>query len=123
MNRYKGTHVLCDFINFFGDEYVLGEKIFSIMIEGVNTTNMKIVHQKLSILNENTPAGFTGVLLLDESHFTCHSYTSSGLLALDLFTCGNTDTNSVMEYVKNRLLKEFPDIKCTYLKGHNRFNY
>lgn len=120
--NYKGTHILCDFINFVGNEYELGLKVFNIMIESINNTNMKIVHQKLCILNEDTPPGFTGVLLLDESHFTCHCYTNTGLLAFDLFTCGNTDTRNVMEYVKNKLKQEFPNLECTYLKTHNRFN-
>jgi S-adenosylmethionine decarboxylase len=121
--NHKGSHILCDFINFFGNEYDLAQIVFNIMIDSINNTNMKIVHQKLIILNENTPPGFTGVLLLDESHFTCHSYTNTGLLALDLFTCGNTDTTSVIEYVKNKLIEKFPNLECTYLKTHNRFNF
>ena len=89
---------------------------------------MKIVHKHLEILNKDTPPGFTsGILMLDSSHFTSHSYTDLGIIAMDIFTCSNaihtTNVLEVMEYVKDELLKEFPEIKCTYLQNHKRFRY
>jgi hypothetical protein len=31
--NYKGTHVLADFTGFYGDEYILGDYIFNLMIK------------------------------------------------------------------------------------------
>ena len=123
IENYKGKHIFADFINLHGDEYLLGEKVFKIMIKAIENTDMKIVHKHLKILNEDTKPGFTSVLLLDESHFTSHCYSDDGLLALDLFTCGKTDTTKTMEYIKEELYKEFPNLKCTYLQNHKRFNF
>ena len=119
----KGNHVFADFVGFKGDEYYLGKYIFELMIKAIERTDMKIMHRHLEILNDNTPAGFTSVLLLDSSHFTSHCYSVDGILAMDLFTCGPTNTYEVMEFVKTELIKEFPDIKCTYLENHKRFNH
>jgi S-adenosylmethionine decarboxylase len=121
--NHKGSHVLCDFIDFKGNEYVLGNFLFDLMIKAINRTTMTIVHKHLEILNKNTPAGFTSVLLLDSSHFTSHCYSELGLLSLDIFTCGPTNVLEVMEYVRDELIKKFPEIKCTYLKLHKRFRY
>ena len=123
IEKHKGNHVFADFTGFKGDEYYLGKYIFELMIKAIERTDMKIMHRHLEILNIDTPKGFTSVLLLDSSHFTTHCYSEEGILAMDLFTCGPTNTYEVMEFVKTELIKEFPDIKCTYLENHKRFNY
>ena len=120
--KHKGNHIFADFINVKGDEKYIGNYIFNLMIKAIEQTDMKIVHKHLKILNINTPPGFTCVLLLDSSHFTSHCYSEEGIMAMDLFTCGSTDTNEVMNYVIKKLVKKFPEIKCTYLENHKRFN-
>lgn len=125
--KNKGSHVLADFIDIKGNEYILGNFVFDLMVKAINRTSMKIVHKHLEILNENTPSGFTSVLLLDSSHFTAHCYSELGLLSLDIFTCSSdtntTDVLEVMEYVKNKLIDKYPYCTCTYLKLHKRFRY
>lgn len=117
----KGNHIFADFINFKGNEHLLGIFIYRLMIKAINRTRMKIVHRHLEILNEDTPPGFTSVLLLDESHFTSHSYSEEGLLAVDIFTCGNTNTQEIMDFFIEELLKGFPEVKCVTLENHKRF--
>lgn len=120
-----GTHYLIDYRNFFGKEDILGDFVFTSMIEAITeTTSMKIVHKKLEILKEEdgTQPGFTSVLLLDESHFTAHCYSEKGLLALDIFTCGNTDTSKVVEYFNKKLINTYPFVENTFLKNVERFN-
>jgi S-adenosylmethionine decarboxylase len=73
------------------------------------------------ILKEDTEEGFTSVILLDESHITCHSYTKKGLLALDVFTCGQTDPEIISNYIKDKLELKYPNIKCTSSNVHRRF--
>jgi S-adenosylmethionine decarboxylase len=118
---YKGKHVFADFTNFKGNEHSLGLFVYKLMIKAINRTNMKIVHRHLEILNTDTPPGFTSVLLLDESHFTAHAYTEEGLLAVDIFTCGNTDPKIVMNYFQQELQISFPEIECVSIENHMRF--
>ena len=40
-------------------------------------------------------AGFTGMVLLAESHAAVHTYPERKYLALDIFACGNIDPSSV----------------------------
>ena len=120
---HKGIHVLADYTNIIGNEKELGEFVFNLMIECINKTDMKIVHKNLSILNGTTPPGFTSILLLDASHFSCHCYSEEGLLAIDLFTCGKTNTKEVVENFSKKLIEKYPNINCTYLHVHERFNY
>lgn len=119
----KGKHILVDYTNFTGDEYRLGEFIYEVLKNAVATTSMKSVHTHLAILSGDTPPGFTCVILLDESHITAHCYSETGLLALDCFTCGSTDTEKVMDYIEAKIKYRFPLVKCTYRQTHKRFNH
>lgn len=120
--KNKGTHVFLDFINFLDDDLEnCAEYIFEVMKESIRQTSMKIMFEKMVILKEDTEEGFTSVLLLDESHITAHSYTKRGLLALDVFTCGNTDPEIVAKYVSDRLQIKYPNIKCISFEKHKRF--
>jgi S-adenosylmethionine decarboxylase len=39
-------------------------------------------------LGGDSPPGCTVCVLLDESHITAHTYADSGLVAVNVFTCG-----------------------------------
>ena len=123
--KHRGSHAMIDICNFYGDETILGNFVFDIMIKAIERTTMKIVHKHLEILNKDTPPGYTAVLNLDSSHCTVHAYTSKdiGLTAFDCFTCGQTNPLEVLKYIYDELLKKFPDIKCTYMFNHKRFRY
>jgi S-adenosylmethionine decarboxylase len=121
--NFKGNHILVDYIGLYGDEKELGEFIFNLMIQCIENTKMKIVHRQLVILNGDTQPGFTSVLLLDESHMTSHCYSDEGNLAVDIFTCGQTDTFKVIENFNHELLKKYPDVKITYQENHKRFYF
>ncbi len=123
---YKGTHIFFDFLNFKSnlDLEILANTIFKIMIDAINNTKMTIVHKHLEILMQpKTENGFTSVLLLDESHFTAHAYTDAdkALLAMDIFTCGQTDTSIVADYVIKEIKKIIPQIKINNYVVNKRF--
>ena len=82
---------------------------------------MRNMHSKMVMLKDDTEEGFTSVILLDESHITCHSYTKQGLLALDVFTCGKTNPEIISNYIKEKLEIKYPNIQCTNTETHQRF--
>ena len=49
------------------------------------------------------PEGVTGVVLLAESHASVHTWPESGLVTLDVFTCGALDAVAIVEAVRRRL--------------------
>ena len=121
----KGTHIVADFIwdvDIENINYVLlAYKVFDIMKKAIQRSGMKNVHEKLVVLDGDTPEGFTSVILLDESHITSHCYSSEGLLAIDIFTCGNCDTIKIMDFVQIELLSIFQTLKCVYRDKYKRF--
>lgn len=56
------------------------------------------------------------MILLDESHCSAHSYADLGLIALDIFTCGDTDPNEVL-----RLMQEELNLGDIFIKEISRF--
>jgi S-adenosylmethionine decarboxylase len=51
----------------------------------------------------NSPPGFTAVVVLDESHCSAHTYADLGLIALDVFTCGKTEPQDVLAYIREEI--------------------
>lgn len=47
--------------------------------------------------------GVTGIFLLSESHTSFHSYPEFGYIAVDIFTCGMSDPELVMSYLRKGL--------------------
>jgi S-adenosylmethionine decarboxylase len=122
--KNKGNHVFLDFINFYDDDLNECSKyIFDVMKDSISQTNMRAMFEKMVILKDDTEEGFTSVILLDESHITAHSYTKRGLLALDVFTCGQTNPETVAKYVKEKLEEKYPKINCINYATHKRFLY
>lgn len=120
---YKGCHATLDIINFFLPAREGGEKILKILKESLKFSSCHAVHEKLVVLGETSPPGFTSVILIDESHLTAHCYSEEGLLAIDAFTCGKSDPEKMIDFIYNEILKL--DNKIIVVKKHilKRFPY
>jgi S-adenosylmethionine/arginine decarboxylase-like enzyme len=96
--------------------------VFEAMIASVKAcTSMTIVHQHLELLGNTSPVGFTSILLLDESHFSAHSYHEEGLLCCDIFTCGNSNLDLVCKFFIDYLDRIFDVIQIRKLDDCSRF--
>jgi S-adenosylmethionine decarboxylase len=62
-----------------------------------------VISQVRYQFGHNSPPGFTAVVVLDESHCTAHSYADDGMLALDIFTCGETPPIRILELIRQEL--------------------
>lgn len=49
------------------------------------------------------PHGVTGMLLLEESHLSIHTWPEHGYAAIDLFTCGVTDPAQALPLLRSAL--------------------
>ena len=127
--KHHGNHVFADFIwdvkteNI--DDFVLCDNVFKIIEKAVRRTQMKIVHKKFVILGktEESPPGFTSIILIDESHISSHCYSDRGWLAIDCFTCGYTNPEPIMDYISGEIKNNYPSLICTYKRNHKRFHY
>jgi len=101
----------------------LAHLLYQIMIEAVKTTEMVIVNSSCNILGEDgkSPLGFSNILSLNTSHFTLHNYYDRKTLSMDVYTCGETDPQIIVDFFERKvtalLLKDFqgqkPSLKQT----------
>ena len=95
-----GAHVLAD---FWGCQF---EKLDDAELL-INSLRQAAKSAKMTILGEEsykfTPQGFTGLLLLSESHISIHTYPERGYAAIDVYTCGGGMTQKAIDFLKDVL--------------------
>jgi S-adenosylmethionine decarboxylase len=119
--EFLGKHATLDLTNFFLSSKEGGEFILQIMRESVTLSTCREVHHKLVILGDVSSPGFTSVVLIDESHITAHCYSDRGLLAIDVFTCGDSNPILLIDFIFNKIKEKVPDIKCIHKHILDRF--
>jgi S-adenosylmethionine decarboxylase len=68
------------------------------LVKAVEISGARMVQ---SVIHEFNPHGVSGVVVIEESHFSVHTWPEYGYCALDIFTCGNEiDYYSALYYLK-----------------------
>ncbi|HID78863.1 MAG TPA: adenosylmethionine decarboxylase [Planctomycetaceae bacterium] len=80
-----GTHVLGELYGCSPDALKEVSAIRCLMRQVVDASGFHVVGEQFHQFN---PHGVTGVLVLSESHFSIHTWPELGLVAADIFTCG-----------------------------------
>ncbi len=86
MKKTLGTHVLME---MFGcDEEMLKnkERVEEMMNESAVKSRAKVVK---SFFHQFKPYGVSGVVVIEESHFTIHTWPEHAYAAIDFFYCSN----------------------------------
>ncbi len=80
-----GTHVLG---NLHGCPSELLEKVD--VVKGIleKTVSDAKLHAVGEAFHQFEPMGVTGVIVLSESHLSVHTWPETGVVAVDVFTCG-----------------------------------
>jgi S-adenosylmethionine decarboxylase len=86
------------------------------MAKAASRAGANVISQVRYRFGHNSPPGFTAVVVLDESHCSAHTYADLGLIALDVFTCGNTDPGRVLEFLRQEI-----DLGDVTIRQHLRF--
>ena len=115
----QGAHVMLDCTGVVG---VDGSWILSLMEAAVDKSGARRVHSHIEEFDgTQSPPGFASVILLDESHVTAHCYSESGMLAIDAFSCGDTDPESIIEVIEEGLREKYPIMKINRRNKVGRF--
>jgi len=69
------------------------------MARAAERAGATVISQVRYRFGEDSPPGFTTVVLLDESHCSAHSYADLGLIAIDVFTCGRTNPKDLLNCI------------------------
>lgn len=80
-----GRHILVEFYNCDKDILDKHDLIEQYMNEAAVRANATIVKSAFHHFN---PWGVSGVVVIQESHLTIHTWPEYGYAAVDLFTCG-----------------------------------
>ncbi|MBU5677532.1 adenosylmethionine decarboxylase [Alkaliphilus sp. MSJ-5] len=102
-----GTHILAEFYNCNLDTLNDHKLIEKYMVEAAKTANATVVTSNFHMFN---PWGVSGVVVIQESHLTIHTWPEYGYASIDVFTCGgDVDPWLAFEYLKDKLDAEQTD--------------
>ena len=99
----RGKHLLIDCRHVPRDVCLDDKTMLAAMAAGAEEAGANVISQVRYKFGADSPPGFTAAIVLDESHCTCHSYADLGLVAMDVFTCGDTDPRDVLQKILARL--------------------
>ncbi len=88
-NRYAGDHILLD---LYGADYLCDpDYIEQEMKKAAKFSGATIIGSQFKKFGEN--GGVSGFLLLAESHISIHTWPENGTAQIDVFMCGDCNTN------------------------------
>lgn len=93
-------HVLYDVWVEDGSALATVEPMKDLMCRAAQAGGATVLH---AYFHQFSPCGVTGFLLLAESHVSVHTWAEEGFAAFDVFTCGNMDTDKVLEVIRTGL--------------------
>ena len=117
-----GSHVLLDYVDYHRGEGGDGEWVLAVLRECVRDSGVREVHSHVEIFDgTESPLGFAAAVLIDESHVTAHCYSEKGLLAVDVFTCGESDPDALADMIHGRLSSGSPGLRLFFRERVERF--
>ena len=118
----RGKHIFLDYTELFPSVSIDRHEMLVLMKKAIENSGAREVHAHVEVFDGTvSPPGFAAVVLIDESHVSAHCYSDRGLLAIDAFTCGNTDPATIITYLKQALQVLCPTIVLMQEKSVNRF--
>ena len=96
--------------------------MLQVLRDCVNRAGIREVHAHVAQFDgSESPPGFAAVVLIDESHVSAHCYSESGLLAIDIFTCGDSDPVPLADDIHNMVVEAVPGLELSGRKRLDRF--
>jgi S-adenosylmethionine decarboxylase len=93
----KSEHLL---VELFGcDSEVLQSKVAveSLLVQAALAANVTIVQ---SVFHRYSPQGVTGVVIIEESHLSIHTWPEYGYASVDFYTCGDGMPEKALAVIK-----------------------
>lgn len=82
-----GSHLLIEMFGCKGKMLETEQEVGSAMLDAAAESKATIVEQ---CFKEFKPYGVSGAVIIQESHYTIHTWPEHGYAAIDLFYCGGT---------------------------------
>ena len=118
----RGGHVVLDYIGYSPPVDGDGDWMLQLLRGCVQRAGVREVHSHVAQFDgTESPPGFAAVVLIDESHVSAHCYSESGLLAIDIFTCGESDPVALADDIHREGVGAVPEIELAGRKMLDRF--
>ncbi len=97
----RGTHIICELSGCDARMLSDVEYVRNVMVSAAREANAEILKDAF---HRFQPQGVSGVVVIQESHLSIHTWPESGYAAVDFYTCGDhTDPWRACEYAAKKL--------------------
>jgi S-adenosylmethionine decarboxylase len=99
----RARHLL---VELYGCDRALlndAERLRSIMRRAAESAGATVVAE---VMHPYSPHGVTGVIVIEESHFSVHTWPETGYAAVDFYTCGDVSPERAAEFLRGELAAE-----------------
>lgn len=102
MTKALGKHVLIEFYGCSPETLTKTDYVEKAMVKAAKVSNARIVE---SLFHQFLPFGVSGVVVIEESHYTIHTWPEHGYAAIDLFTCSeDVMIEKAIQYLEDSFL-------------------
>lgn len=105
--KTQSQHLL---VELFGcDTEVLENKILltELLEKAALAANVTIVQ---SVFHQYSPQGITGMVIIEESHLSIHTWPEYGYASVDFYTCGDGRPEKALDVIQNGLGAERTEV-------------
>lgn len=123
MNHF-GEHITID--GYGGNEELLNKK--EVVLDSLNNLPSLLAMHKLSEPevyfapgnDSKDPGGWSGFVVIEESHISIHTFPKRGFVSIDVYTCQNgLDKNYIENYFKEKF--ELKDLETNFIIRGTRY--
>jgi S-adenosylmethionine decarboxylase proenzyme len=90
------------------------DSLRSLLREAAAVTKLNVLDERF---HEFEPVGFTGILLLSESHIAIHTWPEDRLAVLNFFSCGIESPDKAIKLVQKGLQAKEAEIHLVPIKN------
>ncbi len=121
-----GEHLIFDAYGCNPEKLGNMELVYKVLRDLCDMADMKRFHEPIivkadsnEVLGGKDPGGFSGFLMVYESHISVHTFTRRGFVTIDLYSCKKFPSEGILEY----LTKTFEAKDANVLKMERGLNY
>ena len=110
-----GTHIIAELKNIDTNKFIelskdnQYDKFNNYVLESLLKNNVKVLDY--TVHHFSNEGAFTSLYLLSESHLSFHTWPEYNYIALDIFTCGNSNIEQIFDDIVKYLNPESVDKK------------
>ena len=103
VGMHRGRHLLIDCREVPRSVCLDDQSLLDAMARAARRAGATVISQVRYRFGHDSAPGFTAMVLLDESHCSAHTYADLGQVALDIFTCGKTFPETILEHLRQEI--------------------